>query len=316
MAQDRPFRTASLVFPILLIAVGGIFLYANWYPAFDPLPILWKYWPLALIFLGLGKMWDSWRRRQHPGTPPGASMGATVGACAFVVVLVALLWNGRYYARHHPDSVYAMQHLSRTVDRDDAKDVRLSLEMGAGDINLSGGASHLLEADFDYRTSSGTPKVDYSISGTTGNLRVYQGDSDVHINTTSDNHWTLHLANDVPLEIKMEMGAGRGNLRLRDIDVRRLTLEVGAGQADVDLTGDRKSDLTADLEGGVGEANIRLPKNVGVIVHASGGIGTIDARGLHHDGDEYTNDAYGKAPATIHLKVSGGVGRITLMQEP
>jgi hypothetical protein len=105
-------------------------------------------------------------------------------------------------------------------------------------------------------------------------------------------------------------------LRLRDIDVTRLTLDIGAGQVDVDLSGDRKSNLTADIEGGVGEANIRLPKNIGVIVNASGGIGSIDAHGLKHDGDEYTNDAYGKSPVTIHLKVEGGVGRINLTQEP
>jgi hypothetical protein len=66
----------------------------------------------------------------------------------------------------------------------------------------------------------------------------------------------------------------------------------------------------------VGEANIRLPKNVGVIVHASGGLGTIDAHGLKHDGDEYTNELYGKSPVTIRLKVEGGVGRIVLTQEP
>jgi len=85
---------------------------------------------------------------------------------------------------------------------------------------------------------------------------------------------------------------------------------------DVDLTGDRKTDLTADIEGGVGQANIRLPKNVGVIAHASGGIGSINVRGLKHDGDSYINDAYGKSPATIHLKVEGGIGEITLTQEP
>lgn len=314
MAQDNT-RRGSLVLPILLIAVGGIFLYANWRPSFDPWPILWTYWPLILIFIGVGKIWDSWQRRQHPDAPRGASMGASVGALAFVVVLVALLWHGRNYSRGHGGTVYAMQHLSRTVDRDDAKSVRVTLDMGAGGLNLSGGSSHLMEADFDYRSSSGAPKVDYSISGITGNLRVSQ-DSDVHINSSSDNHWMLHFANNVPLEIKIDMGAGRGDLRLRDVDVTRLNLDIGAGQVDVDLTGNRKSDLTADIEGGVGEANIRLPKNVGVIVHAAGGIGTIDAHGLHRDGDAYTNDLYGKSPVTIHLKVEGGVGRIVLTEEP
>jgi hypothetical protein len=74
--------------------------------------------------------------------------------------------------------------------------------------------------------------------------------------------------------------------------------------------------LTADIEGGVGEAQIRLPKNVGVIVEASGGIGSVDAHGLKRQGDRYVNDAYGKSAATIHLKVEGGVGHIGLTQEP
>lgn len=316
MAQDGAPRRASLVFPILLVALGAIFLYANWHPSFEPWPVLWTYWPLILIFLGLGKIWDSWKRRQNPDAPSSSSTGTSLGAIAFVIILVALVWHGRNFNYRHRGSVYAMQHQSRSVERQNAKTVRVTLEMGAGDLNLSGGSSHLLEADFDYRTSSGAPRVDYSVSGTTGELRISQDDSNNHIHTTSDNNWTLHLANDIPVEIKIDMGAGHGNLRLRDIDVTRLNLDMGAGQVDVDLTGDRKSDLTADIEGGVGEANIRLPKNVGVIVNASGGIGTIDAHGLKHDGEEYTNDLYGKSPVTIHLKVEGGVGRIVLTQEP
>ena len=316
MAQNNPPRRSSLVIPILLIAVGGLILYSNWRPTFDPWPILWTYWPLILVFIGAGKIYDSWQRSKNPDDASrGSSAGASVGAIVFVIVLLVIMGSGKRINRWRGGTVYAMQHQSRTVERGNAKNVRATLEMGAGDISLSGGSSHLLEADFDYRSSSGTPKVDYSVSGTTGELRISQ-DNDNQIRTSSDNHWTLHLANDVPLEIKIDMGAGHGNLRLRDIAVTRLNLDMGAGQVDVDLTGDRKSDLTADIEGGVGEANIRLPKNVGVIVHASGGLGTIDAHGLKHDGDEYTNELYGKSPVTIHLKVEGGVGRIVLTQEP
>jgi len=96
------------------------------------------------------------------------------------------------------------------------------------------------------------------------------------------------------------------------VPLTRLNLSIGAGQVDVDLTGDRKTDLTADIEGGVGQANIRLPKNVGVIVHASGGIGSIDSHGLKHEDDSYRNDAYGKTPATIRLKVEGGSAKLYL----
>src|SRR5208282_1212833 len=166
MAEDGTPRRVSLFFPIILIAIGVIFLYANWHPAFDPWPIFRDYWPLILIFIGLGKIYDSWQRRQHPESQVRSSMGGTIAALALVVVLVVLLARGRRFEHWRGGSVYAMQHQSHTVDRQDAKTVRATLELGAGELNLSGNSSHLLESDFDYRSSSGAPKVDYSVSGT------------------------------------------------------------------------------------------------------------------------------------------------------
>jgi hypothetical protein len=65
----------------------------------------------------------------------------------------------------------------------------------------------------------------------------------------------------------------------------------------------------------VGSATIRLPKDEGVRVVASGGIGAIHADGLKSRGDAYVNDAYGKTPQTIDLTVHGGVGQINLEEE-
>lgn len=315
MAQGDSPRRTSLVGPIILITVGAMFLYANWRPAFDPWPILRTYWPLILVFIGLGKMWDSTRQRQNPdGTRAGASLGATFGILAFILVLVILFWHGRAFTR---DRWYSrdMQHQSRTVERQNAKSVNVSLDASAGEFNISGGSSHLLDADFSYSDSYETPRVEYNVSDGVGHLSISQDDQSTHFGTTH-NDWNLRFGNDVPLELKVEMGAGRGHLRLRDVPVTRLDMSMGAGQVDLDLTGDRKSDLVADLEGGVGQVTVRLPSKVGVVVQASGGIGTVNAHGLRHNDDEYTNDAYGKTPATIHLKIQGGVGQITLISEP
>ena len=317
MADGRSQRRTSLVLPIVLITVGAMFLYANWRPAFDPWPILRTYWPLILVFVGLGKMWDATRAKQNPdGTARsgGVSLGATFGALAFVLVLVILFWHGRAFTRDRRSSDDWQQH-SQTVDRQGAKSVNISLETSAGEFTISGGASHLLDADFKYSDSYGTPRVAYNVDGGVGHLNISQDDSTVHFGK-SHNEWNLRLSNDVPLELKVEMGAGRGRLRLRDLPVTRLEMSMGAGQADVDLTGDRKSDLTANLEGGVGQVTIRLPRKVGVVVRASGGIGSISAHGFRHEDDEYTNEAYGKTPATIHLKVEGGIGQINLIEEP
>jgi len=53
--------------------------------------------------------------------------------------------------------------------------------------------------------------------------------------------------------------------------------------------------LIADLQGGVGASDhTACPEKLGVVVHASGGIGSVDAHGLRHDDGEYTNEAYGQ----------------------
>ena len=310
-------RRTSLVLPIVLIVIGAMFLYANWRPAFDPWPILRTYWPLILIFIGLGKMWDSTRARQNPdgGARRGVSLGSTFGALAFVLVLIVLFWHGRAFTH---DRRYSrdLLHNSRTVERQGAKSVNVSLETSAGEFNISGGSSHLLDADFNYNDSYETPRVEYNVADGIGHLSILQDDQGSTHFGTSHNQWNLRLSNDVPIELKVEMGAGRGHLRLRDLPVTRLDMTMGAGQADLDLTGDRKKDLIANLEGGVGQVTIRLPRNVGVIAQASGGIGSVNARGFRHDNDEYTNEAYGKTPATIRLKVEGGVGQISLIEEP
>jgi hypothetical protein len=317
MANGQTQRRTSLVLPVVLIAIGGMFLYANWRPAFDPWPILRTYWPLILVFVGLGKMWDATRSRQNAdGTvrSRGVSLGSTFGALAFVLVLIILFWHGRAFThdrRHSGD----LQHDARTVDLQGAKSVDVSLQTSSGEFNISSGSGHLLDADFNYSDSYETPRVDYNVADGVGHLSISQDNPGARFGR-SHNQWNVRLSKDVPMELKIEMGAGRGQLRLRDMPVTRLEMKMGAGQADVDLTGDRKVDLIADLKGGVGQVTIRLPRKVGVAVHASGGIGSVDAHGLRHDNGEYTNEAYGKTPATIRLTVQGGIGQISLTEEP
>jgi hypothetical protein len=314
MAQDGAPRHGSLVVPILLISIGGLFLYANSRPSFDPWPILTTYWPLILIFLGVGKLWDLSRRRQTPDAGPGSSVGVTIGVLALVLVLVVLFWHGRSFS-HRRGFSSSLRHDARTVDLAGAKSVHADLSMGAGQLTLRGGSSHLLDADFDYAEREGSPQIEYTVNAGKGELKISQEGGEPNIGGTN-NTWSLHFSNSVPLDLKIDMGAGEGDLRLRDLDLTNLNVNMGAGRVEVDLTGDRKKDLDADIEGGVGQAVIRLPRKIGVIVNASGGIGTIDASGLKRDGDEYTNAAYGKSPVTVRLRVEGGVGQISLIQEP
>jgi hypothetical protein len=304
----------GFVFPIILIVVGALFLYANYSPAFDPWRILATYWPLILIFIGLGKIWDHTQRQTSPAGAPRYSVGTTIGVVAAILVLALLAWHGRGFSHHGRFTPSAMQHSSQSVDRKDAKSVTAFLQSGAGQLDVAGGSSRLLDANFSFNSSYSAPAVDYSVAGGIGQLRVAQSDQSAHF-FGEHNEWNLRFSDEVPLDLTVEMGAGQGRLHLRELTLTKLHVEMGAGEVDVDLTGDRQNQLEADIEGGVGRATVRLPRSVGVLARASGGIGGVSARGFNHDGDDYTNDAYGKTPGSIHLTVQGGVGQITLLEE-
>jgi hypothetical protein len=327
--MPNPNRRASVVFPVILITLGGLFLYRSWNPEFNPWPILGTYWPLILVFIGLGKIWDYSRQRQtiapsgdpNSGAPGGAgrsfSAGTTVAMLAFVVVLVVLLWHGSGRIRARNGGGF-LRHENHTVDAQGAKSVHASIEMGAGELVITGDTSHLLDGSFDFREGHGAPEVRYNVSDGVGDLSVEETHSATNVVVPGNNHtnWNLRFGGQLPLEMEVNLGAGEGQLRLRELPITKLELNIGAGRVQADLTGDRKKDLEADISGGVGEAVIRLPKNVGVIADVSGGLGSVDARGLKKDDDRYINDAYGHTPATIHLHISGGIGSITLVQEP
>jgi hypothetical protein len=183
--------------------------------------------------------------------------------------------------------------------------------MKAGELKVGGGATQLMDADFTYNVSDWKPEVRYEVSGGVGNLEVEQPGSGSSTGNTR-NDWDVHLNNKAPMEMTVNMGAGRATLTLSGLALSRLELNMGAGETTVDLTGNWKKYLSAQIHGGVGRATIRLPRDVGVHVVAQGGIGAINAREFHKQGDAYVNDAYGKSPVTLQIEVEGGVGEINL----
>lgn len=313
MPDNDALRSRSLVFPILLVAIGTLFLIRTWQPAFHPWPVIKVYWPLILVFVGLGKMWDAFQGARRTRT--GVSIGSTIGVLLFVLVFVILLWRGHTFTNADGRYGRAIDHISEVRDLQNAASLTAVIEMPAGELNISGGTSHAIEGDFEYSAAWSRPRVDYRVSGNAADLDISQ---DNHGPTLGpdDNTWRVHLNNSVPVDLQVKMGAARGNLKFHEINLKQLRVDIGVGQVNVDLTGDRKADLDVEIHGGIGQANIRLPKNVGVTVDAKGGIGAVTTHGLTKDGGNYVNAALGHSPHTIHLQVAGGIGNIDLSVEP
>src|SRR5918998_6352507 len=206
-----------------------------------------------------------------------------------------------------------MQRESKSVAPKDAQSARAQLKMGAGELNLTGGADQLMEGDFTYNVPDWKPKVSYDVSGDEGELVVRQGDAEgFNLGGEARNEWEIRLNDDVPTDLVVQMGAGESDLDLDSLTLTGLNLQMGAGKTTVDLTGDYAQDFEASIQGGVGEATVLVPSMVGVRVRADGGLGKINAESFQREGDAYVNDAYNDSEVTLNVDVQGGVGTINL----
>jgi hypothetical protein len=235
------------------------------------------------------------------------------GMKRFALLLVAAIAVVIFVAACQMQQVGEMQRESRSIQPEDAQSARVNLMMGAGELKVSGAADALMEGEFSYKVLDWKPKVNYDVSGDTGELTVEQGSSEgVRLGGDARNEWDIRFNDEVPTDLLVEMGAGESNLDLDSLTLTGLDLQMGAGETTVDLTGDYGQDLDASIEGGVGEATVLVPSEVGVRVRAEGGLGKINAEGFQREGQAYVNDAYGESDVTLDVDVRGGVGAINL----
>jgi len=223
---------------------------------------------------------------------------------------------------------------SQTVERGDADAVTVELVMGAGDLEVAGGAAELLEADFIYNVAEFKPEVEYEGGRLVVRQPAYEGRGSLQDVGDYRYEWDLRLNDEVRTEMSVKLGAGKSELDLGSLSLASLKMEtgagevtldlhgastlggldlkVGAGKLTADLTGARAVDLHATIEGGVGKTTLRLPRDVGVRVEIARGLGAIRADGWTQDGDAYVNGAYGTSETTLYVNMQAGIGEINL----
>lgn len=225
-----------------------------------------------------------------------------------LVLIGALLLAGCNSAAR----VGALKSESQSVELDDAKSVRVEVNLGAGNLEVAGGAEKLLEADFNYNVARLKPEVKYT-NGTlvvrqpdVRGLPVLQGIADYR------NEWGLRLNDKVPMDLNVDVGAGTSDLHLAGLSLTRLNIILGAGIYTVDLSGDWAQNLDVTIDAGAADLSVRLPKDVGARVKVDDGPHTIDANGLEWDGGVFTNAAYGASGVTLNVDMKAGIGTINL----
>jgi hypothetical protein len=232
-----------------------------------------------------------------------------------IVVLLAVmtLLTSSCVLGRPPVRVGETRSRSQSIALDGAKSERVEIEMAAGELHVSGGASELLQAKFTYNVAELDPQVAHR-NGTLSVRAPTVRTGIASLTNLGDYRyvWDLRLNDHVPMQMRVEMGAGSAVLKLGSLSLTRLDLEAGVGPVTLDLTGNPKKDLDAKIDGGVGGLTLLLPSSACARVHVDSGVGRVHAQGLKKDGSRYVSDGCEQSRLTLRIDISAGVGDINL----
>jgi len=205
-----------------------------------------------------------------------------------------------------------MQDETILVEKDKAKTLEVAIDLGVGEMNLTGGAKEWVEGKADYNIKKLAPQVNYDVSGDTGEVEIkHKGSTKLGISNIK-NTWDIQLNDDIPMDLTVETGASLANLDLQGLQLEKLDIEAGVGDLTVNLGGDWKKSFNASIETGVGQTTVIVPSKVGVKLTTEKGIGSSNIEGLISKGKGvYVNEAYDKADVVLEIKSEIGLGDIT-----
>jgi len=228
----------------------------------------------------------------------------------WLTILVVLLTTLGCAPTASSARVGSLQTESQSVELGDVESVRVEIDMGAGELNVAGGADELIEADFTYNVAALKPEVEFRGR----KLTIRQPDLDITSFADLPDYryeWDLRFNDDVPMDMNIRLGTGKMDLELAGLSITALEVDMGASRSTLDLTGDWASDFDANIKGGVSSLTLRLPSDTGVRVEISG-ISRINASDLTKEGNAYVNDAYGKSDVTLDIYIEAGLGETNL----
>jgi len=197
-----------------------------------------------------------------------------------------------------------------TIEKDKVKELDLELNVGAGELEVNKGTDDWVEGTIEYNHDKLKPEVSYKLKGDKGIGIIEQGNKLNNIKIGNiKNNWKLNLNNEIPIDLSVNTGASQTKLDLKGLNLSGLDVKAGVGDITIDLGGKWKKGFDATLEIGVGKSTIILPKDVGVKIDSSKGIGNTEFVDFISKGNGvYVNEAYEKADVIINLNTEMGIG--------
>lgn len=289
----------GVFWPLLLIALGLIFLLQNFgfISGVSWLAVA-SLWPLLLVLIGLD---IAFARRW-----PLPTLAVEVAVIAAGLALVA-------YSPNMSPGVFVFGdgggggETDVALPRGDATQLSLTLNGGAThSYHVSGGTSQLVEAH------SANPDLRLRVSGASGrpDVRLDQASSGF-FRPVSAGDIQIRLANDVPISLTVNVGAGDFDVDLSDVRITDARVNVGASSMRF-VVPKPSGDVAIRMNGGASNLVIVVPDGVEARIGTTGGLLSLRSENTRLGSDGGTGGCFACGSFVETSGYRGARDRVTL----
>lgn len=198
----------------------------------------------------------------------------------------------------------------REISLGKEREISVVIDVSFGTVIIEPGETDkLLVADFTAPRDQESEEfhIKYSTRGDRGELVIKSKDRskfwrDNDDKDVEDRVWTLRFSNALPMDFRIELGAGKGELDMTGLKVR--SLEISTGASSVEMFCDKPNQIEAEtivIESGVSKFTAKNLANMNFAkLKFEGGVGS------------YKLDFGGKLLRDADARVEVGLGAITI----
>ena len=307
-------RVSSLRWGIILVGIGLFFLgisfgYLSYYVWIELLAL----WPILLIAIGLEL---AFRRSRL------SYLGILSPLLIFLtfVYVASISWDKGYYDYQRSDDrrqgrTYTREVYNYKIDRDpEIKRLDLDIDFGMGKLWIGPSSDRLFSGDFEYRYRK--PRCKYDSDGDTGRIGIRIKDSK-HFYIFNKNRFKndarIFIADYVPLDLDLNIGAAYVELDLYELIIDKLSLNTGAAKIELRL-GCRSKDISIDIDSGASKVTITIPREMGLEIDSDAALSSTNFKkaGLEKYHGKYRSDNYNSSDCKADISIDSGVSRIEI----
>jgi hypothetical protein len=295
---DSILKREGLVGAVFLIGLGVVFLLSNLgYLNVNVWQMVLRLWPILLIAIGFDLVIG---RR--------SIWASLVGLVLVLGILAGSLWL--FGVSVERGQALSGSQINQPLGQ--AERARISISPGAGslEINALQGSDALISGTVAIGRGQ-TPMVDYSSEDGVSVYSLRNSASSFFF--PGDNRWTwdLGITTQVPIDLRVDLGAGDAQVDLSGLDISQLGVDLGVGRAVVQLPD--QSDFSARIDGAIGQILVEVPRGQALRVRADTGLANIAVPNDFQEQDGvYTSPNYAGAENQIELSVDQAIGNITI----